>query len=48
MKPLEKPRTGELSKKDTKLDPYSGKKQRERIPLQQLCEEKAGFNWVRR
>lgn len=45
--PLEKPRTGELSKKDMKLEPYSGEKQQERIPFRQQCEEKAGFNWVK-
>lgn len=42
-----KPRTGELSEKDTELEPYSGEKQQERIPFQQLCEEEAGFIWVK-
>lgn len=45
--PVEKPRAGELSKKDTKLDPFSGKKKQERIPFQPLCEEGAGFTCVR-
>lgn len=47
MNPLEKPRTGELPKKDMRLERYPGEKKQERITFQQLCEEKVGFNWVK-
>lgn len=49
MNPLEKPRTGELSKQGTKLEPRTilGKRGRKGFYFSSCAEEKTGFNWIK-
>ena len=49
MNPLEKPKTGELSKQDTKLEPGAilGRRSRKGFHFSRCAGEKTGFTWVK-